>query len=269
MELTTTYKRVFVILVLLLAGWCANAQQYVVVNSVRAFKVPRNTIQNHSYKWEVYKGTDMKPDNRVKLKEIAGEFVVGNTGIESFISSEPKIRWSKNFVKAGDIFTVMLTEINDVSGCNTVVSTQINIVETASSVDFIKPNENYKVVDITRNKIVVPFEFTIDGTEQWKQLMLTKSYERKFKVKFTVTYYSESGSKEIVIDKELDSNLFEFQYDIDNPPFRENNLSDHYFEFKIKSVKDAYDADVKFPTDAVYIFGAYKKPAITRVNHTK
>lgn len=269
MELTTTYKRVLGILILLFAGWCANAQQYVVVNSVRAFKVPRNTILNHSYQWEVYKGTDIKPINRVKLEEIAGEFVVGNAGIESIISSEPKIRWSKDFVKAGDIFTVLLTEINDVSGCNTEVSTQINIVETPISVNFTKPNEDYKVVDITRNKFTVPFEFTIDGTEKWKQLMLTKSYERKFKVKFTVTYYSESGSKEIVIDKELDSNSFEFQYDIDNPSFREDNLSDHYFEFKIKSVKDAYDADVKFTTDAVYIFGAYKKPAITKVNHIK
>lgn len=269
MELTTTYKKVLAVLILFLAGLCASAQQNVVVNSVRAFKVPKNAITNHSYQWEVYRGTEINEATRVKLNEVSGEYEVGLVGKDAIVSQEPKIRWRSPFVKIGDIYTVVLTEINDISGCNREVSTTINIVDTPISVDFGDPKGDYKVVDLNREKFTVPFEFTINGNELWKQSMLTKSFERKFKVKFKVTYHSESGSEVIPIEKELGGNSFEFVYDIDKSFFREDNLSDHYFEFEITEVKDAYDADVKFPADTRYIFGAYKKPGVTKINHKK
>jgi len=272
MELTTTYRKVLVMLVLLFAGWASCAQTNVVVGSTRTFKVPVHE-NGHKFEWRVYDATDTNRTTPLKLKNDNGVITIDGTTSIDFITTD---NFSLTCSIEGD-YIIEMTEFNRAQ-CTRDAEFNLKVNPIPLQIDFVE-GEYYEVVNETREGFDIPFEITTDEDIEWKNKYLEKVLDKGVDVSLRYTYYSEEGKKKentviARVDVKRDVNnktFFDFKYDIDFiTAWRESNDSDHYFEFEISEVKDSYGALIKQGVKPnKYIFGAYKKPGVTKINHKK
>lgn len=254
MSLNSTYRLFLIAVFMLLAGFKAQAQdEYVVLNSTHQYSVP-NVIVGHTYRWRVFEDVTNTP---LKFKKIAdGEYVVANDGTLDYIEGAPvNIKWES--VETSKKYVLVLTEENDATKCSVDTEVKINVVETPLNISFNK-EADYRCADTGNDGFVIPIKMESSNTEISINYPIT--------VEFFLQYDKETPFEVKTLTLESANDLT-FIYADWRADFIEDQSKDHYFTFKFKCVKDKHGAEVKFNADAKYIFGAYKKPPITKINN--
>lgn len=279
MELTTTYKKVLVVMILLLAGFMSQAQHIVVVGSTRTFRVAQSA--GHVYQWEVvYNGIAQK----IK-RNTDGSYTIGEGTTTIVGGLDPSNDDFKKFFKislkcpmiAGD-YTLRMTEAN-ASGCYRENLIPVKIVDSPLRFRLDK-HKQYEVVNpydgIDRRNIMIPITFTDNVNSTWSNIYYEKHNAGQYTVTIQYSFYKEDGVKGIyTIEKEVNNTadiLYSCKDDFKKNFNRElieseSDNSDRYFEFEIVAVKDRYGADVRVVGDKKFVLGIYKKAHITKINH--
>lgn len=279
MELTTTYKKVLAVVVLLLVGFMSQAQHIVVVGSARTFKVPE--VSGHVYQWEVLYGDVIQKLN----KEANGTYTVGVGSLMKVGSIDPGESADSAFAitfiwPSKGNFTIRMTEAN-ARACTTENIISVSVVDSPLFFKLSKKT-NYDIVasQADGNRLIVlPVSFeNSEVSNAWAQDYYDRhklnSSDNTYSVVLDVTYVTKDGVQSIgTIVKEV-SNELPIVYDCkvdytSNYKESEYDTIDRYLEFEIKSVKDRYGADVlnKENGNNKFVFGIYKKTPITKINH--
>lgn len=292
MKQSITHKPILVAIILLLSVFSVSAQRFVVVGSSRTIEADK--VDGHAYKWEVRSGAKLlnfRKDGSVYVIDAAGtDICIGgvdpsNTAFRDL--DKVTIKWPN----IGS-YEILLTESN-IHGCTNRAIINVNVV--ASPIRVSLSSAEYDVVASygvgNLRKISIPLKFTavadrigsINPEEDkayndWKKLYFEKHITSKYKVNLNYKYYTE---KEISTEKEVTKQLSNtdvciYDCNIDYSDdfaiaYNEQltDQTDRYFEFYISSIKDVYGANVLYSTTDTYVFGIYKKPAITKIQYKK
>ena len=281
MELTTTYKKVLAVMILLLAGFMSQAQHSVVVGSTRTFRVADVAASGHVYQWEVI---DKDGVAQALLFE-DGAYTIGKGSKTTVGSIDPTQTDSNKFFEISfkcpttvGNYTLRMTEAN-AQGC--ITENEIPVSVVASPLKFtLDKTADYDVVfnDVDRRKITIPITFTDIESSVWSNSYYERHNENgQYTVSIKYKFYTDEGVKGTshTIEKEVyntEDLLYlckeDFYNDFGNELIEnENDKSDRYFEFEIVGVKDRYGADVAVEGENKFIFGIYKKAHITKINH--
>ena len=251
MSLKTTYRIFLIVGLLLFAGLNALAQEkYVVLKSKHQYSVP-TILDGHKYYWRVFD----ESDNPLKFKLVDGDYVVVADGDLDYAEGAPvDIKWEG--VESGKKYVLVLTEENATTKCSVDSEVDINIVETPLSIGFGKESE-YRCADEANDGFIIPLLVKSSNTEIAVSYPITIEFKMKYR----------DGEWEPKTMKLESGSDLSFDYSVDRPDFIEDQSQDHYFTFRFKSVKDKHGAEVTFDENAEYIFGAYIKPPITKINN--
>ena len=244
MILTTTYKKILTVMVLLLVGLVVRAQDpfTVVVGSTHLYQVTQNDA-NNQYIWEVYADEACSPANKVEASSTTFE-VNGS-------SNSVNITW-----RSAGIYYLLLTERNHIGDgdCENYTKKKITVKESNMEIGFEKANKYY-CADESRDTVHVKLNFV-------PVLHLSKHYP------LYVTYECSFNGKTNTVTKEVnEDNILIVEYDSLEEGFREKLDKDNYQILSFIKVVDKYGAEVG-PTGIVeYTWGTYVKPPITKINN--
>jgi len=290
MKQSITHRPLLVAIILLISVFTVSAQDFVVVGSSRVIKVDR-TI-GHVYKWEVKK--DGKFLNFKKEVDTYTVSPAGAPGTVAFIGGlnptdillndffQVEIKWPS----LGD-YKIFMTCSNE-NGCETKSTFDISVVDSP-----ILANLSGEIYDLVTSEgvgnaraISIPVKFTsvpdrtvlplsdVDKAYNiWKKAYCDKHITEKYTINLKYKYYTEqdisaeqdfqnkiNNTEDCIYDCNVDYlKAFGKAYDE-----QLTDKTDRYFEFHIASIQDAYGANVAF-TANTFVFGIYKKPAITRI----
>lgn len=243
MILTTTYKKIFAVIVLLLVGLVVWAQDpfTVVVGSTHLYRVTQND-DNNKYIWEVYTDEACSPAN--KVGESATTYDLIGTGCTV------NIKW----LSAGT-FYLLLTERNHIGDgdCENYTQKKITVKEANMQIGFANADKYY-CADEDRDSVHVKLTF-MPILHPSKHYPLEVTYECCF-----------DGQIKTVTKKINEDNILIVEYDSLNS-FREKLDKDNYQKLEFVKVIDKYGAEISTSGIIEYTWGTYVKPPITRINN--
>lgn len=289
MELTTTYKRIFLFVLLLSVVLVARAQQlHVVVGSTRTVSV-NNPVTENVYKWQLFNTSNVL----IPFSKDINKYIVADGGTIDYIGGVDPSNTDNRLLntllfswnKLGD-YILTMTETS-VEGCSFTNEYNIKVENTPLSASIISSKmKQYDIINSkaslpNKREIEIPIRF--DNKEEGKGVVWADEYYSKHNDSdaYIVTFkYKVYTSLAVVpVEKEFTvklkngeipkySCINDYRRDFGNELDESNNANDYYFAFEIFKVVDKYGADVEISlTDKVFTYGIYKKTEVTKINH--
>ena len=288
MELTTTYKRIFLFVLLLSVVLVARAQQlHVVVGSTRTVSVD-NPVTENVYKWQLFNTSDVL----IPFSKDANKYIVSDGGNLDYIGGvDPSkvddrllntllISWNK----LGE-YILTMTETS-IEGCSFTNKYNVKVERTPLSAGFVPAEmKQYDIINSkaslpNKREIEIPLKLT--NKEAGNGILWADDYYSKHDASdsYIVTFkYKVYTSLAVVpLEKEFTVKLKNGEYpryscvidyarDFGSELDETTNASDYYFTFEIYKVVDKYGADVDISlTDKIFTYGIYRKTTVTKIN---